>query len=180
MYVQLLHICIQIYVCIYMRIHVYISPSTQGTMLKVLQSKSNANITLDQMLQADGTKRVCIDGTKLAVDIGFKSIQEMVNLCDDAKYEAVTRQRQTDEQSKKQDEDDSVRRYKSERQASDTAKKEAVRREAEGEAKRIADEKKWQERQQKAVKDAEEKKKLQVCAGGRGVGGRHGVLLLLV
>jgi len=133
----------------------------KGSMLKQLHLKSNAIITLDQMQQADGTKRVCVEGSKLAVDIGFKCIQEMVNLCDDAKYEAVTRQRLTDEQSKKQEEDDSLRRHKTERQASEAAKYEAVRREADDETRRLAEEKKWQEKQLKTAKEADDKKKLQ-------------------
>ena len=132
----------------------------KGSMLKQLHAKSGATITLDQMQQADGTKRVCIQGNILPVDIALKSITEMVMLCDDAKYEREVTARQTEEQVKKQEEEDAARRQKAERAAAASAAKEAARKEREDEERRVHDEKKWLEKKEKALKEAEEKKKL--------------------
>ena len=60
---------------------------------------------------------MCVEGEAHAVDIAFQSIQEMVSLCDDAKYEAVTRLRQSEEQAKKQEEEEEARRQKLEKHA---------------------------------------------------------------
>eukprot|EP00802_Teleaulax_amphioxeia_P003905 Tamp_03908.p1 GENE.Tamp_03908~~Tamp_03908.p1 ORF type:complete len:930 (+),score=316.91 Tamp_03908:693-3482(+) len=133
----------------------------KGSMLKQLQAKSSAAISLDQMQQADGTKRVCIEGVTTAVDIAFREIQEMVNLCDDAKYEEVTKQRQREETSKKAQEEEAARKLKQEKQAMELARQAAAKRAAEEEARRVAEEKKWMEKKEKALREAEEKKKLQ-------------------
>jgi cation transport ATPase len=90
------------------------------------------------------------------------SHQDMVKICDDAKYEEVARQRLTEEQAKKQDEDDAVRRERQEKQASEAARKDAARQQAEEQARREQEEKKWMEKQEKQRKEVEEKKKLQV------------------
>jgi hypothetical protein len=131
----------------------------KGQMLKQLHAKSNANILLDQMQQADGTKRVCIEGVANAVDVAFKEIQDMVNQCDDAKYEEITRQRLREETSKKAQEEEAARKLVQDKKAMEQARQEASKRAAEEEARRLAEEKKWIEKKEKALKDAEEKKK---------------------
>ena len=133
----------------------------KGTMLKLLQSKSNATITIDQMQQDDGTKRVCIEGIARAVAVAFKSIQDMVSVCDDSKYEEVARQRQSEGMTKKQEEEAEVRRQKAAKVAAEQERLTATRKLAEDEARRIADERKWLEKKEKATREAEAKRQLQ-------------------
>ena len=131
----------------------------KGLMLKQLHAKSNASILLDQMQQADGKKRVCIEGVANAVDVAFKEIRDMVNQCDDAKYEEVTRQRLREETSQKAQEEEVARKLVQDKKAMEKARQEASKRAEEEEARRLAEEKKWIEKKEKALKDAEEKKK---------------------
>lgn len=131
----------------------------KGLMLKQLHTKSNATITIDQMQQADGTKRVCIEGPAKNVDVAFRSIQDMVKICDEAKYEEAARQRQLEESAKKQEEE-AARQKVQERQAVEASRKDAAKRMAEEQARRELEEKKWSEKQEKQRREVEEKKKL--------------------
>eukprot|EP00960_Hanusia_phi_P040263 754339-Hanusia_phi.AAC.5 len=131
----------------------------KGMMLKQLQHKSGAKISLDSVYTQEGKKQVVIEGKKRTVLQASRMIKDIIDQCDEAKYEEAARLKQQEEEKKKKAMEEQKKKQEMKAQETESSSAPAPTEETE-ESRRKDDERKWMEKKERAAKKTENEKKL--------------------
>jgi hypothetical protein len=88
----------------------------KGAMHKHLQLKTGAVISVEQDAQADGRKKMTIEGSEQSINNARRMVEEILLQCDDSKYEETERKKQAEDEEKRRAEE-AIRRQRKEEQA---------------------------------------------------------------
>ena len=131
----------------------------KGMMLKQLQHRSGAKISLDSVYTQEGKKQVVIEGKRKTVLQASRMIKDIIDQCDEAKYEEAARMKQQEEEKKKKALEEQKKKQEAKAQETESKSSSAPAEESE-ESRKKDDERKWLEKKERAAKKTENEKKL--------------------